>query len=54
MKMYQVVNFQHQTIWVFKTQAEAETRVADLRRQFPDEGFYVVELTIVQSVGEIK
>ncbi len=53
-KFYQVFNFQHQSIWVFKNQTSAEAHIEGLLKQYPNEGFYIVELTIVHSVGEIR
>lgn len=54
MKLYQVMNFQHQPVKVFKSEAEAANHINGLRLEYPDEGFYVIELNVTYSVGEIQ
>lgn len=51
MKRYQIMNWQNQPVKVCITLDEAEQHAHSLRKQYPDEGFYVVELNIVFSIG---
>jgi len=54
-KFYQVVNFQHDPVRTFKSQVEAQNYADKLRKQYdPPEGFYVIELNVVYSVGDIQ
>lgn len=53
-RYYQVVNFQHQSVRTFKFRTDAEKLVSELRTQFPDEGFYIIELNVVYSSGDIQ
>lgn len=54
MKLYQVMNFQHQPVKVFKTLIYAIKHIEELRKIYPTEGFYVVELNVVHSVGDVQ
>lgn len=53
-KFYQVINFQHQPVKTFKNLSDAEGHVTLLRAQYPDEGFYIIELFVVYSFGDIQ
>ena len=53
-KYYQVINFQHQPVKTFVEQTAAEKHIDELRKVYPDEGFYVIELNVVYSIGEIE
>lgn len=53
-EVYQVINFQHQLVMSFKGRHDAINHVKSLRERFPDEGFYVVELSVVYSSGDIQ
>lgn len=48
-KLYQVINFQFDTVKTFGSLDAAKAHVDDLRTSFKDEGFYVVELAIAYS-----
>lgn len=53
-QFYQVINFQHQQVKVFKTLSEARQHVNSLRETFPDEGFYIIELQVAYWIGDIR
>jgi len=48
-KLYQVINFQFDIVATFKSFDAAKARVDELRKSYSNEGFYVIELTIVYS-----
>lgn len=52
-KFYSLFNFQHQPIQTFDNWKAATDRANELLKEFPDEGFYVVELLVVHAVGKI-
>lgn len=52
-KFYELKNFQHQSVKIFDNWKSATDRAEELLKQFPDEGFYVVELLVVDIVGKI-
>lgn len=53
-KFYQVINFQHQIVGTWKTKEAAKLHITDLRQTYTDEGFYIVELNVVYTVGDIR
>lgn len=53
-KFYELKNFQHQSVQTFDNWKSATDRADELLKQFPDEGFYVVELSVVCAVGKIN
>ena len=48
---YEIRNEQHQHVRVFETLSGANNYVAELRETYKDEGFYIVQLGVVASVG---
>lgn len=48
-KLYQVINFQFDTVKTFESLDAAKAHVDGLRTSFKDEGFYVVELSVAYS-----
>lgn len=48
-KLYQVINFQFDSVKTFESLDAAKAHVDELRTQFKDEGFYVVELAVAYS-----
>ena len=48
---YEIRNQQHQPVLVFETINAANDYVTELRETYTDEGFYIVQLGIVASVG---
>lgn len=48
-KLCQVMNFQFDMVATFQSFNEAKARVDELRKSYPDEGFYIVELTVAYS-----
>lgn len=53
-KFYSVFNFQHQLVKTFDNRKSAIEHSDELLKEFPEEGFYVLELNVVYSVGKIK
>ncbi len=51
-KLYQVMNFQHDPVKTFKTLDEAKAHIDALIKVYQDEGFYIIELTVVYSKGK--
>lgn len=47
-KVYQVYNWQHQPVKMFENSEQAVLHANNLRMEY-DEGFYVVELTVMYS-----
>lgn len=52
-ELFQIMNFQHQQVKMCKTQDEAERYIESLLEVY-NEGFYIVVLKVVYSVGVIN
>ncbi len=52
-KWYQVMNFQHQPVKVCKSLILAQEHIKNLIETYKDEGFYIVELTVMYESGKI-
>ena len=52
-KRYQIMNFQHQPVKVCETLDDAQRYIRSLQETYNDEGFYLVELNVVFSIGTI-
>lgn len=50
-KLYQIINFQFDSVRFFKSLEEAKDYITTLQKTYPDEAFYVIELEVAFYKG---